>query len=154
VGPHWQTTALDAPEPATTTRPLELLLETLLARPAVGGINADTFEIAEAADLASEAIEVSLYLHATHHRLHDLQIAVGEHGQYAITDTAPQQAATTTIDIGAYLRADRADRLRLNPQPLTGTAVQLSGSHGSQPQDFTRLEDLPCPDSCEPLMRP
>ena len=148
-GPHWQATALDAPEPATITRPLELLLETLLARPAAGGINADMFEIAEAADLASEAIDASLYLHATRHRLHDLQIAVGEHGQYAITDTAPQQAATTTIDIGAYLGADRADRLRLNPQPLTGTPVRLGGSHGSQPQDFTRLEDLPMPGSLQ-----
>ena len=146
-GPHWQATALDALEPAMITRPLELLLESLLARPAAGGINADTFEIAEAADLASEAIDASLYLHATRHRLHDLQIAVGEHGQYAITDTAPQQAATATIDIDAYLRADRADRLRLNPQPLTGTPVRLTGSHGSQPQDFTRLEDLPLPGS-------
>ena len=139
-GPHWQATALDAPEPATITRPLELLLESLLARPAAGGISPDAFEIAEAADLASEAIDASLALHATRHRLHHLQIAVGEHGQYAITDTAPQHAATATIDIGAYLRADRADRadqLRLNPQPLTGTPVRLTSSHGSQPQDFT-----------------
>ena len=141
-GPHWQATALDAPEPATITRPLELLLETLLARPAAGDINADIFEVAEAADLANAAISASLYLHATRHRLHDLQIAVNEHGQYAITDTAPQQAANTTIDIGAYLLADRADRLRLNPQALTGTPTRLTGSNRSQPQDFTRLEDL------------
>jgi hypothetical protein len=147
VGPYWQATALDGPEPATVTRPLELLLESLLARAAAGGISPDAFEIAEAADLASEAIDASLALHATRHRLHDLQIAVSEHGQYAITDTAPQHAATATIDIGAYLRADRADRLRLNPQPLTGTPVRLTGSHGSQPQDFTRLEDLPLPGS-------
>jgi hypothetical protein len=146
-GQHWRATALDAPEPATITRPLELLLESLLARPTSGDINADTFEIAEAADLASEAIDASLYLHATRHRLHDLQIAVDEHGQYAITDTAPHQAATATIDIGAYLQADRADRLRLNPQPLTGTPVRLTGSPRSQPQDFTRLEDLPLPGS-------
>lgn len=146
-GPYWQAIALDAPEPATVTHPLELLLESLLARPAAGGISPDAFEIAEAADLASEAIDVSLALHATRHRLHDLQITVGEHGQYAITDTAPQQAAIATIDIGAYLRADRADRLRLNPQPLTGTPVRLTGGSGSQPQDFTRLEDLPLPGS-------
>jgi hypothetical protein len=57
-GPYWQATALEGPEPATVTRPLELLLESLLA------------------------------LHATRHRLHDLQIAVSEHGQYAITEQA------------------------------------------------------------------
>jgi hypothetical protein len=148
-GPHWQATALDAPEPATITRPLELLLESLLARPAPGSVNADPFEIAEAADLASEAINASLYLHATRHRLHDLQIAVDEHGQFAITDTAPQQATTATIDIGAYLRADRADRLRLNPQPLTGTPVQLADSSRSQKQDFDRLKDLPLPGSLQ-----
>lgn len=146
-GPHWQENALGVPEPATVTRPLELLLESLLARPAAGSISPDAFEIAEAADLASEAIDVSLALHAARHRLHDLQIPVGDHGQYAIADTAPPQAATATIDIGAYLRANRADRLRLNPRPLTGTPVRLTGGSGSQLQDFTRFEDLPLPGS-------
>ena len=146
-GPHWQENALNAPEAATITRPLALLLETLLARAVTGDINPDAFEIAEAAHLANEAIDASLFLHATRHRLHDLQIIVGEHGQYAITDTAPQHAATATIDIGAYLQADRADRLRLDPRPLTGTPVRLMGGQGSQPQDFTRFEDLPLPGS-------
>jgi hypothetical protein len=30
---------------------------------------------------------------------------------------------------------------------LTGTLVRLTSSQGSQPQDFTRLEDLPLPGS-------
>ena len=49
------------------TRPLELLLEALLAPPAAGIVDADALEIAKAADLAGVAISVSLYLAATRH---------------------------------------------------------------------------------------
>jgi hypothetical protein len=146
-GPHWQSAALDAPQPAMITRPLELLLETLLARSTAGSINADAFEIAEATDLASTAIDVSLFLAATRHRLHDLAVRLDDDGQFAITDLAPQTATAAAIDIGAYLQADKADRLRLRPQPLTGTPVQLAPRTPSQKQDFEPLRAFPVPGS-------
>jgi hypothetical protein len=146
-GPHWQAVALDAPEPAMTTRPVELLLETLLASGASGGVDADSFEIAEAADLAGSAISASLSLAATRHRLHDLMVAVDDDGQFAISDREPEAPAAAGIDIGAYLRADRADRTRLRPQPLTGTPIRLAPGTPSEPQGFTPLRDLQVPGS-------
>jgi hypothetical protein len=144
-GADWQRAALHAPEPAMLTRPLELLLETLLARTTTGIVDADIFEIAEAADLAGTAIEVSLYLAATRHRLHDLAVILDESGQFTITDMPPGSAVTTTIDIGAYRRADRADQLRLRPQPLEGTPVQLTEERSSRSTDFVRLSDVDVP---------
>jgi hypothetical protein len=146
-GPDWQAFALEAPEPATITRPLELLLETLLAKSGTGTVDADAFEIAEAADLADAAISASLYLAATRHRLHELAVAIRADGQWAITDTAPEKPATASIDIGAYLQADRADRLRLRPQPLTGVPVKFTPGMPSERQDFALLRDLPVPGS-------
>jgi hypothetical protein len=145
--PDWQAFALEAPEPATITRPLELLLEALLAKSGTGTVDADAFEIAEAADLADAAIGASLYLAATRHRLHELAVAVSDDGQFAITDTAPENPATASIDIGAYLQADRADRLRLRPQPLTGTPIRLIPGMLAEKQDFALLRDLPVPGS-------
>lgn len=146
-GPYWQSVALNAPEPTMITRPLELLLETLLARTATGTVNADAFEIAEAADLAGAAIEVSLYLAATRHRLHDLAVLVDDDGRFAITDETPETAATATIDIGAYLRADRADRLRLRPQPLTGTTARFTPGAPPEKLEFEGLRNFPVPGS-------
>ena len=54
-GPAWQQFAQQAPEPAMITRPLELLLEKLLARTTSGIVDADAIEIAQAADLAATA---------------------------------------------------------------------------------------------------
>lgn len=142
-GPDWQAFALDAPEPATLTRPVELLLETLLARSETGTVDADTFEIAEAADLADAAISASLYLAATRHRLHELAVLIDDDGQFAITDTAPENPATASIDIGAYLQAEREDQLRLRPQPLTGTPVRLIPGMPAEKRDFALLRNLP-----------
>jgi hypothetical protein len=127
------------------TRPLELLLETLLARTTTGTVDADIFEIAEAADLAGAAIEVSLDLAATRHRLHDLAVILDESGQFTITDLPPGSAVTTTIDMSAYRQADRADRLRLRPQPLEGTSVQLTVEGSPLDTDFVRLSDAGVP---------
>jgi hypothetical protein len=142
-GPHWQRIALDAVEPAMLTRPLELLLESLLARTTTGNLDADAFDIAEAADLGAAALDVSLALAATRHRLHDLAVKVDDDGQFAITDQAPPTPAHATIDVGAYLRANRAHRLRLRPQALTGTPGQLTPISARQSQAFTPLHDLP-----------
>lgn len=146
-GPYWQATAFDAPEPATITRPLELLLETLLARNTAGSVDADAFEIAQAADLASVAIEISLQLAATRHRLHELSIAVFGDGQFVITDAEPDAPATASIDVGAYQRANQADRLRLRPQPFTGSPVRLVPGLPPEITEFALLQALPVPRS-------
>ena len=146
-GEHWRNAAMTAPEPSMITRPLELLLETLLARTTAGSINPDTFEIAEAVDLANAAIEISLYLAATRHRLHHLAAIVHDDGQFTITDKAPETATTATIDIGAYLQAVRADRLRLRPRPLTGTPIRLDPDASPPGQEFMALRDFKLPGS-------
>ncbi len=141
---HWQAMALGQPEPALTTRPLELVLEMLLARASGGGVNADVFDIAEAADLAEEAISVSLDLAAARNRLHDLQVLLDDDGQFATTGTLPAPGGTA-IDMGSYLRADRADRSRLHPGPLPGEPTQLSADRPRQREEFVPLTNLGVP---------
>lgn len=126
MGPELASHRLGRPEPATITRPLELLLETLLARSTAGNVDADAFEIAEATDLASVAINISLQLAAAEHRLHELAVVVSDDGQFAIAGGEPEVRATASIDISAYQRADQDDWLRLRPQPLTGSPVRLT----------------------------
>lgn len=146
-GEHWRNAAMAAPEPTMITRPVELLLETLLARTTAGSLNPDAFEIAEAVDLASMAIEVSLYLAATRHRLHHLAAMVHDDGLFTITDKAPETATTASIDIGAYLQAVRTDRLRLRPEPLTGSPVRLDPDADPAGQEFTALHEFSLPGS-------
>jgi hypothetical protein len=140
-GPAWQQFAQEAPEPAMTTRPLELLLEMLLARTTSGTVDADSIEIAEAADLAATAIQVSLYLDATRNRLHDLAVIVDGEGQFAISDQAPDTPTSRVIDLGAYLQAERSGRLRLRPEPVAGTPIQLTTDTARQDTEFVLLKD-------------
>jgi len=72
---------------------------------------------------------------------------VDDDGQFTVTDKAPETATTATIDIGAYLQAVRADRLRLRPQPLTGTPVRLHSGASPSSQKFVALRNLQLPGS-------
>jgi hypothetical protein len=146
-GQNWQAAGFDAAEPATITRPLELLLETLLARSGTGSVHADAFDIAQAADLANVAMEISLQLAGARHRLHELTVVVFDDGQFDITGIEPKVPATASIDVGAYQRAERADRLRLRPQPLTGSPVRLAAAEEAETPDFALLADLSVPRS-------
>lgn len=139
-GERWQAMALDQPEPVLITRPLELVLEMLLARTAAGSVNADRFDIAEATDLADQALSVSLNFAAARNRLHDLQVILDDDGQFAITG-APPDPAGTTIDTASYQRADRADRNRLRPEPLPGEPIQLSVSQPGPRPEFVPLRN-------------
>lgn len=135
-GSSWPSTSL--------TRPLELVVEMLLARPSAGEVNADIFDIAEAADVADQAIRVSLDLAAARSRLHGLEVLLDDDGQFAVTGTLPDPAGTA-VDTGSYLRADRADRSRLRPEPLRGEPTQLTADRPWQRQEFVSLEDLGVP---------
>ncbi len=146
-GANWQAAALDAPQLAMVTRPLELLLEKLMARDNTGNVCADVFEIAQATDLAGVAIEVSQQLAATRHRLHELSAVVLADGQFATTSHLPEVPANASIDVVAYQRADLADRLRLRPQPLTGEPVRLVSGASPHSLEFVRLGTLPVPGS-------
>lgn len=133
-GERWQAMALDQPEPALITRPLELVLEMLLARTSAGSMNADIFDIAEATDLANLALSVSLDLAAARSHLHGLEVILDEDGQFAVTGALPEPAGTA-IDTASYQRADRADRARLRPGPLPAEPMQLGISQpGSRPE--------------------
>ena len=92
-GERWQAMALDQPDLALITRPLELVLEMLLARTSAGSINADVFDIAEATDVADLTLTVSLDLAAVRSQLHELEVILDDDGQFAVTGALPEPGA-------------------------------------------------------------
>ena len=92
-GERWQAMALDQPDLALITRPLELVLEMLLARTSAGSINADVFDIAEATDVADLTLTVSLDLAAVRSQLHELEVILDDDGQFAVTGALPERRA-------------------------------------------------------------
>lgn len=87
-------------------------------------------------------MEASLYLDATRNRLHDLVVIVDEEGQFAISDQEPDSPTSRTIDLGAYLQAARSDRLRLRPEPIAGSPIQLTADTPRHHTEFVILADM------------
>jgi hypothetical protein len=141
-GARWRSIALDGPELALLTWPLDLLVELLMARQSAGTVNPDVFDIAEAADLAAEAVRISLYLSAARSGLQDLAILVDDHGRIGLTDTPPEPSRSTAIDLASYRQADHADRLRLRPAAPPGDPLELRPAQPRQRKPFPRLRSL------------
>jgi hypothetical protein len=151
----WQSLALDAPEAAEQTRPLELLLEMLIADPTAGTIVPDRFDIAEATDLAHLAIEIGTALAGVDRGLHSLAVIVEEGGMTHViagpslhTDEPKPTAhhiAPVHLDLGSYLATDRADRFRTRPGISTPDGIVANVRVGTErlraPQPFHRLAD-------------
>lgn len=140
-GERWRAMALDQPEPALATRSMELILEMVLARETAGDLNADAMDIAEASDLAREALKVSLDFAAARSRLHDLEVLLDDDGLFAIRGVLPQRSGTA-IDMGSYLNADRADRTRLHPEPLPGEPTEFTPGRPSERREFVPLREM------------
>jgi hypothetical protein len=123
----WQELSRSAPEESEMTRPLDLLLESLLITPLAGPVLPDRFDIAEAADLVAYALETELALDSTRRQLHGLAVMIAPDGRVAVlpgpasklradvhlTEDAPD------LDLSGYLRADRDDRLRIRREQET-----------------------------------
>jgi hypothetical protein len=138
-GERWQAVALKQPEPALATRPLELLLEMVLARDSAGSLNADVVDIAEVTDVAEQALGISLDLAAIRSRLHGLEVILDDNGEFVITGVLPEHN-DTAIDMGSYVRADpgqaspgavrrRANRVSCRPAVAAGR-FHAAGKHG------------------------
>jgi hypothetical protein len=117
-GQWWREAALEEPEPSRRTRPLEILLEALLSRPRRGRTLPDNFDIALAAEVAAEALEIGLAGAATHSSLHALEIRVDSRGGIYMRPSAPSASerdpgSTFHIDVRSYIEAARSDQTRL-----------------------------------------
>lgn len=154
---HWQRFALTDSEPAERTRPLELVLEFLLERRSDGSIQPDRFEIAEAVDLANESLRIGLALAGTASHLHDLSLLVSSGGNIGVmpsselgrSDKPTNERENLAIDMGAYLGADRADRLRLQLPSDEQYALdfKLTENKNSETEPFVPLTSIKVPGS-------
>lgn len=150
----WRDFALRAPAAARGTRPLEVLLEFLLADCPTGTITPDRFDVAEATDLAERVLEVGLCLSGARRGLHELIVAISEGGNIAIAAPASlgdlsgtaDEAAWSGVDLDAYQRADRLARLRLlaagdEPQRGEPQRPRVTFPPGRSPATFVSLRD-------------
>lgn len=148
----WQTISRSAPEESEMTRPLDLLLERLLITPSSGPIVPDRFDIADAADLVAYALETALALDSATRRLQRLGVIVADDGRVTLVPgpavellLEDRQSASRDehdLDVPAYLRADRDDRLRIRDDqrpedPIT--SVRIDGHSTHQPTEFRPL---------------
>lgn len=161
-GEFWRALALAEPEAAERTRPLELLLELLLADMPTGPVLPDRFDIAEVAELAHAALQIGLALSGAQSGLHTLALRIGNGG---IVDVAPyphldrredevgdseRYRAPVRIDIGAYLEADRSHKFRLwraEGSPPSDEPVQIQSNRIRSRNIFIPLAKLAIPES-------
>ncbi|MDA8289133.1 MAG: hypothetical protein M0014_11925 [Actinomycetota bacterium] len=150
----WRSLALDAPEAAEHTRPLEVLLELLIADPPMGLIVPDRFDIAEATDLAHLAIEIRTTLAGVDQGIHSLAVLVEDGG---ITHVIPgpslhpggpdaaRHLAPLRFDLGSYLAANRKDRFRTRPDTVipgeAGAPVRIDTDRQRTAQAFRSLSE-------------
>lgn len=152
---NWQSISRAAPEESEMTRPLDLLLEQLLITTLSGSVIPDRFDIAETADLVACALEMALALDGAERRLHGLVVMVAEDGRIAvipgpasklhIKDEQAADQRALDLDLPAYLRADRADRLRIRdekrPSDLT-VPVRLDDHSTRRSTQFEQLANI------------
>jgi hypothetical protein len=150
----WRSLVLDAPEAAEHTRPLEVLLELLIADPPTGLFVPDRFDIAEAADLAHLAIEIRTTLAGVDQGIHSLAVLVEDGG---ITHVIPgpslhpggpdgaRHLAPLRFDLGSYLAANREDRFRTRPDTVipgeAGAPVHIDTDRQRTAQAFHPLSE-------------
>jgi hypothetical protein len=158
--PNWQALALDAPDPSEQTRPLEILLEFLLARSPAGSVVPDRFDVAEAADLTYLAIQIGSSLSGADRGLYELAVMVGERGITHVIPVPTLDSAQSDsegqgdrslihVDIPSYMAADRAHRLRLrDSQELQShVSLELDTERPRIANAFVSLASLDVPDS-------
>jgi hypothetical protein len=156
---HWQELAKNAPDTSKQTRSLECLLELLLAQNPSGAVVPDRFDVAEAADLVNLAIEIGVALSGAERGLHDIAVTVQPGG---ITRVIPgpsldppqgQQVdgnrPPMRVDIGAYLEADRAHKLRIRQSDHheSDVTVRLDEERPRQSSPFVPFSELDVPGS-------
>jgi len=147
-GQRWREAALQDPEPSRRTRPLEILLEALLIRPPRGRKPPDKFDIALAAEVAGEALEMGLAGSAMHSSLHGLRIRVDPTGRIHMRPAAQKAfervpGGVFHIDVRSYIEALRSDQTRLRGV-AQGTTEELPNDldWDFSDQEFLSVSDV------------
>jgi hypothetical protein len=154
---NWRTQALEGPDAVQQTRPLELVLESLVAEPPTGVMLPDRFDIAEVADLAYLAVEMATALVGAERRLHSLAVIVDKGGVTHVLagpdgpkgDSEPDapDAGRVQFDLPSYLALSRADRFRPRAEevapPDAAGPVRLGPNRRRVPQPFQQLKEMP-----------
>jgi len=157
---HWQDLAKDAPDPSEKNRPLECLLELLLAQTLDGTVLPDRFDIAEAADLARLAMKIAVALSGAERGLHEIAVTIDQGGiTHVIAGPSlaaaqeeqvdPTSRPALHFDVAAYREADRTHQLRIR-QPderKSDVTVRLDEERPRQSSPFVPLSALDVPGS-------
>lgn len=133
--------ALEHAANASSTRPLELLVEWLLAFPPHGLTTPDRLDVATVADLAETVLTIGLVRAGVTRRLHGAQLGVAPSGLVIVT---PAHDEADGIDLPAYLTASRAHPLRISsPAPPAEPIEYPPLAGGEAPFSALEPEDLP-----------
>ena len=142
----WRTDALQATEEAEITRPLEVLLELLVARRRVGSIKPDRFDIAPMVDMASELLRVGTAFDSGIRNLLTWRLTILELGMFYLDPGTDD--GSRNLDWAAYWQADRANRRRIGTglNPNSTVVPEYTASEEWGETAFTPLstwENLP-----------
>ncbi len=165
-GAHWRSQALAKPDASERTHPLEFLLELLLAERPQGSIAPDRFDVAEATAFAHLAIQIGRALEGADRGMHSLAVWVQNGGithVVAVSESdepgaQPEQIecrSRAPVNVGAYLAADMAHRLRLRDADGEEPSVdlRLGEQYPRQTSAFIPLTSLDGPGSLDKANR-
>jgi hypothetical protein len=145
---NWIQHALDSTDGAETTRPLEMLVEFVLAYPPTGTRHVDPGVFAELAALAWELLLAASRLRNVESTLQDLTVEVLEGGFTVIEETQEPpdlELASLGFDANSYLAARRAQQVAIAqaaPRPTPATAGTVMAPASRVAQSFTTLETV------------
>jgi hypothetical protein len=159
-GANWRSRALDGVAPWEGVRPLEYLLELLVAEQPTGSIAPDRFDIAEAVDLADLVAQIGRAAEGAAKGLYSLAVLVGPGGLthvVAVPDTeqpardSEQQEGRSrpSVDVGGYLAAEKAHRIRLRDASDLEPSLTLNvgQEHPFEASAFVALASVGSPGS-------
>jgi hypothetical protein len=148
---NWIEQALHDHEGPALTRPLEVLLEFLLAYPPAGREQASLMDVAELADLAEYLLVTASHLRAADNGLYDPTVTVLAEGIFTVEEqpTRIQPTLAVGFDGDAYMRACRRHRVAMAladgpPQPSLPVTLPVDPAK-SAPTPFTLLADFADP---------
>lgn len=148
---NWIEDALQDQGGPALTRPLEVLLEFIVAYPPSGQESATLMDVAELADLAEYLLVTATHVRAADNGLYDLELTVLAGGVFTVeAQPAPTQPTPDLgFDGGAYMTACRRHTVAMalaDDPPEPGPPATLPGGPAKPaPAPFTPLADIADP---------
>ena len=143
---NWIQYALDSTDGAEETRPLEMLVEFVIAHPPAGTRHVDPGVVAELAGFAWELLLAASRLRNVESRLQDLTVDVLE-GGFTVIEAAQELPEHELVSLGfdadSYLAARRAQQVAIAkaaPRPKPAPEGTVMAPARRVPQSFTTLE--------------